>query len=70
MDFMLLGEYLRDCVASRPSSQRPGQWTFNLLTSYNPVVAEKVRGTHLDPFHDQSKLPEFFAFVCENWAEV
>lgn len=43
---------------------RYGQAAFNVLERLEPELAEEVRGTVLDPFHQTGRVPEFML-----WAE-
>ena len=48
--------------------QRKGQLAFNLLSTYRPWLAEKIRGSYnLDPFHKDELLLTFWQFVEKNW---
>lgn len=38
---------------------RLGQTYFNVLYEYSPELADWVRGTYIDPFYDDSKVPVF-----------
>jgi hypothetical protein len=42
--------------ADKPSSQRIGQWLFNVLYVVSPETANSIRGTDVDPFYSDSKL--------------
>ena len=42
---------------------REGQAAFNALHEVDPDLANEIRGTRLDPFYRDDKLPEFFAAV-------
>lgn len=46
---------------------RSGQAFFNQLAEDRPELAERVRGTHLDPFYDDAKLGVFTDFIEANW---
>jgi len=46
---------------------RSGQYAFNLLVKVRPDIAELLRGSDFDPFHDDSRLPAFYSFVLRNW---
>jgi len=46
---------------------RYGQWYFNCLYSINPQLAGRIAGTQVDPYHDDSRIPEFNKFVEEHW---
>ena len=43
---------------------REGQAAFNALHEIDPDLANEIRGTRLDPFHQDGKLPEFYATVA------
>lgn len=47
--------------------ERKGQAFFNELLVVRPDLADKVRGTPLDPFYQDSRLEEFLLFVARNW---
>ncbi len=42
---------------------REGQCFFNALHTLRPDLANKIRGTRMDPFHDTTVTVEFFGFV-------
>lgn len=46
-------------------SLRAGQAAFNALCIATPEIAEEIRGGADDPFHDNARLPRFFARVLE-----
>jgi hypothetical protein len=46
---------------------RTGQAYFNVLWDNRPDLSERVRATVLDPFHDDTVIPYFLAFVAKNW---
>lgn len=54
-------------VRSPASSQRPGQWAFNLLMEVRPDLAGRVRASPVDPFHNDRCLPAFYAWVGKEW---
>lgn len=49
--------------ARTANRQREGQRAFNALYAIRPDLAEQVRGTDLDPFYDDSRLPDFHAWL-------
>jgi hypothetical protein len=51
----------------RETEWRKGQTYFNLLYDERPDVADRVRGTAVDPFHQDEKLPVFLDVVCGLW---
>lgn len=46
---------------------RTGQTYFNTLNQVRQDLADAIRGTNLDPFYVDSKVPQFLAYVCEHW---
>lgn len=44
--------------------QRIGQACFNAVHEVEPEVANLVRGTTLDPFYRDERLPEFLGHVA------
>lgn len=48
-------------------SWRFGQKFFNILHQMNPIVAERIRGTSLDPFYFEEVHQRTWEFVKENW---
>lgn len=52
-------------------SWRYGQACFNILAVVRPDLAERVRGTDMDPFHaDRSgdkRIGRFMSFLALNW---
>lgn len=47
--------------------QRKGQATFNAVYDVDPALADSLRGTELDCFHNDSKIGQFMQVVCDNW---
>lgn len=39
--------------------QRPGQWAFNLLHELRSDLADSIRSSGIDPFHDDARLCRF-----------
>ena len=56
-----------ELVAGRTRSENPdlrhGQSLFNALHDLRPDLANKVRGTALDPFYGDHVIPEFLSRV-------
>ena len=49
---------------------RFGQAAFNVLAEWRPDLAERVRGTMLDPFYSSrgdTRLKTFLRFLEQNW---
>lgn len=44
---------------------RDGQIAFNALHDLAPEIADGIRGTQVDPFHDDAKLDAFFDAVAQ-----
>lgn len=66
---MTFAEFLVRAVRDHPREQRVGQWYFNLLAEARPDLAERVRGTDLDPFHRDDRLPAFLRYAVRHWDE-
>lgn len=66
---MRIAEYLQivRTVNARTADWRMGQTYFNVLTEARPELAEKVRGSMVDPFNDDSRIPDFLVFLSDNW---
>ena len=60
-------EFVREYThaTERHPSWRRGQAAFNTLSSLHPDLAEKVRGTAIDPFYRDEIGTRFWAFVSE-----
>lgn len=56
-------------IGTRPKHIRIGQSLFNFLHDKNPVLANKLRGTDVDPFYNDNRIPEAWKFIYENWDE-
>jgi hypothetical protein len=67
--------------ASASRYERPGQNLFNSLEEYRPDLADKLRGTDIDPFYipkdsdtsgkqtwsNQTRLNQAWQFIQDNW---
>lgn len=62
-------EYLAEYVLTAVTHPRwrNGQAAFNALHQIRPDIAEKVRGSSFDPFHQEQALQEFWTFVESEW---
>lgn len=49
---------------------RKGQRFFNYLEEVHPDLANKLRGTTLDPFHRDDILHRAIEFVTMNWSQT
>ena len=56
-------EDIEAAIANRPENWREGQAAFNRLYELVPGWADRVRGTPVDPFHIDERIPEFLDFV-------
>ena len=54
-------------VKSRHHHWRLGQAAFNTLYWMRPDLSERIRGTVLDPFYDDSLPASFCDWLKENW---
>lgn len=48
-------------------SQRMGQAYFNTLHDLHPEIADDFRGGRLDPFYDDTRMPDFLAFLAQEY---
>lgn len=63
-----VGMLVAGSVAGSRRTQRKGQIAMNLLSDVRPDLADKVRGTDLDPFYVDARLDDKFAkWLEENW---
>jgi len=61
-------EHFKQLVSEMcPKQWRLGQTAFNTLEMERPSLAEKIRGTAFDPFHDDSALPRFYDWLELYW---
>lgn len=66
---MTFGDYCT-LVAKTSHEQRTwriGQTAFNVLADVRPDLAERVRGTNLDPFHVTQRVPKFYEWTEAHW---
>jgi len=59
-------DYCNGICGVRPSSQRWGQWAFNLLYEAYPEIANNIRGGEADPFYDDDRIPLFLQAILEH----
>ncbi len=52
----------------KDSEIRYGQHYFNVLNVLRPDIANRIRGTKLDPFHRDVVSPEVELFVSRSWS--
>ena len=69
---MRIAEYLKivRTVHARTDDWRLGQTYFNVLTEARPELAEKVRGSMVDPFHNDAHIGEFLVFISDAWDDA
>ena len=65
-DFLAFFDYYnkRTYTNGKPSEQRRGQWLFNVLSEYDPDLANKIRNTECDPFYDDAKIEKLFTYLA------
>ncbi len=51
----------------RENEWRLGQTHFNVLAKIRPDISERIRGTDIDAFYDNNKLPAMLAEVYKRW---
>jgi len=49
------------------STMRLGQVCFNLLTVFNPKIANEIRATPLDPFYKDYVSQDTWEYLQERW---
>ena len=59
-------EFVGDAIVPE-SEQRAGQWAFNVLRNFRPMLANNIAGSNYDPFFDDKLLSSFFKHVCIHW---
>lgn len=52
---------------NQQTEQRLGQFFFNELYKSKPNLANKIRGTEIDPFYDNKLLDKFFNCVQDKF---
>lgn len=65
MRFSQFADFVNGFTGERPSQQRLGQWAFNLLYSAYPEIADYLRGSQYDPFHQSEKIPDFLCALLQ-----
>lgn len=48
---------------------RRGQYLFNTLNEVRPDIAEAIRGTDVDPFYTDHRIPAAMARIAELWGK-
>lgn len=56
-----------DAFNSPHNDYRQGQAAFNTLYAVHPQLAEAVHFTDIDPFYNDSVLPDFYEWVNDHW---
>ncbi len=66
---MTYDEYIATAMAYAEAhpEQRPGQVYFNVLVAHRPDLAERLRGTALDPFYARGRISSFLNEVATRW---
>lgn len=69
---MTYGEYLKMVKRVIPAvpEWRAGQCAFNSLWKVRPDLAELVSCTSRDPFYNDGRLVEFYAWLERNWDAI
>lgn len=60
-------DHVKEVRAGYGTRLRLGQVWFSELYAIRPDLANLVRGTDVDPFHDDRRLPEANEFIRVNW---
>lgn len=71
MKAMTFPEYLVEVAAYQTShpSWRRGQRHFNVLCMHRTDISETIRGTLLDPFYQDARIPTFLEAVRSRWSK-
>lgn len=66
---VFLTSYLNLVVVTRAEnpSWRKGQTYFNVLTDVRPDLADLIRGTGIDPYHQDCNLAAFLGQISTMW---
>lgn len=67
---MTYGKYLAECgrvYQGWAGKWRKGQTYFNVLWQERPDLSKKIRGTDLDCFYMDERIPAFLEWVRNNW---
>jgi hypothetical protein len=61
--------FMKDSVQAfiKKNELRQGQAFFNFLNTYNHDLANKIRGTELDPYYSIDIAPAVHDFLIKNW---
>lgn len=62
MDLKDLKDLTESTQAEHPDWRR-GQTAFNVVYQYEPNIANRIRATAADPFHNEARLPLFWQRV-------
>jgi hypothetical protein len=63
----MVAERFKDSEKLEPGKMRIGQVYFNTLNEVRPDIANKMRGSMIDPFHKRRITQAVRNFVIENW---
>ena len=63
-DFEIL---YNESLINKPKHIRVGQLYFNLLYEIHPTLANKIRGSKLDPFYFDEITQPIIDFIKNNW---
>ena len=66
---LTLDEFLRDAESGPYETWRRGQAFFHNLYGVRPDLAERIRMTALDPYHDDALIPAAVAWLREHWGD-
>lgn len=69
MDKVSLDDYIKayDIIRFFNNWHRKGQLHFNLLHRLRPDLADKIRGTEIDPFYLDERIPTYLTWITNNW---
>lgn len=68
--YLMLEEKITEIKqGDKRNNYRKGQILFNAVWNVDPKIANKIRGTDLDPFHNDSKIDACLKHILEVWSK-
>lgn len=63
-------DFVNGFTGVRPTERRLGQHAFNILHKIHPEIANKIRGSIVDPSYDDKYLPRFLCCLLNEFVEI
>jgi len=64
---MTFHEFQKKAESNIPPRIRRGQNLFNVLHDIKPELANSIRGSEIDPFYHDKRIPLFYEWLYLNW---